>query len=97
MCLKEKNKKSKLILYKNKGKFYNAYESDAYIINLLFNYKVIENRKSGFPDSVLNKVIETLNENKISYQIVYTEKIQLLRNLVMKILIINILKKLQIS
>ena len=43
-------------------------------MNLLFNYKVLDNKKSWFLENVLNKVIDTLNENKISYQIVYTDK-----------------------
>ena len=68
------NKKSFLILYKNKGKFFNAYEMDAYILNLLFDYKVIDKRKSGFPENVLKKVINTLEEKKISYQIIFTDK-----------------------
>ena len=57
-----KNDKSFLILYKNKGKFYNAYEMDAYILNLLFDYKVIDNRKTGFPENVLKRIIDK-NDN----------------------------------
>lgn len=45
------NKKTKsfLTLYKNKSLFYNAYEMDAYLLNYLFNYKVLDKHKCGFP------------------------------------------------
>ena len=64
------NNKTYLILYKNDGKFYNAYNMDAHILNYYFNYKIIKS-KCGFPDTALNKVINKLEEEKISYQIIY--------------------------
>jgi hypothetical protein len=46
-----------LIIYKGAGKFFIAKDLDAYILNILFNYKVIKNR-SGFPENALEKVIK---------------------------------------
>lgn len=63
-----------LCIYKNKGKFYNLYGIDSYIMNYLFNYKVLDNGSCGFPDSAFNKVINKLDENNISYQIIYYDK-----------------------
>lgn len=56
------------ILFKTSGKFINAYKDDAYILNYLFNYKIVNN-KVGFPTTSLNKVINTLEENSISYKL----------------------------
>ena len=61
-------------MYKNSGKFYNVYKDDAYILNYLFGYKVLDKRKSGFPDSSINKVKNELENKKISYQIIYEDK-----------------------
>ena len=66
----------KLEIYKN-GNFLNAYEENAIILHKLFNYKVIESDKHkykcGFPLSQYNKVINGLQDNKISY-IVYDKE-----------------------
>lgn len=61
-----------LLIYKNNGKFYNAYDNDAYILSGIMGYKVVNGRKCGFPDNALDKVINRLEDNKISYQIIYT-------------------------
>ena len=37
-----------------KGGFYTVYNNDCYIINYLFNYKIVNN-KTGFPISSINK------------------------------------------
>ena len=66
--------KNIFILYKNEGKFYSAYGIDAYILNYFFNYKIINDNKVGFPDNTIDKVINKLEENKISYQIIYHDK-----------------------
>lgn len=52
--------------------FYNSFNIDAYILNYIFDYKVLDNGKCGFPENSLNKVIDKLNDNKINYQIIYT-------------------------
>lgn len=74
MNKKNDNNKNFLILYKNNGKFYNVYGDDAYILNYLFGYKVLDNNKCGFPDNVINKVINKLDEKHISYQIIEINK-----------------------
>ena len=55
------------MLYKNHGKFYKVRGMDAYIMNMIFGYKVLNGDVCGFPDTTLNKVINTLNDSKISY------------------------------
>ena len=62
--------KNFLVLYKNKGKFYNAYKVDSYILKEIFGYKVIDGKKAEFPDNVFNKVENKINDLKISYQII---------------------------
>jgi hypothetical protein len=64
------NPKCYIILYKNEGKFYLAKGIDAYILNVLLNYKVINN-KAGFPDNALSKVLNEIENCKINYQIIY--------------------------
>lgn len=55
------------------GNFYYEYGKDAYIVSYLFNYKLnktINIANSGFPKSVLNKVLKELEEKNISYIVV---------------------------
>jgi len=61
-------------LYRNDGKFVYAYNEDAYIIHSIFNYKLLREGnkdKCGFPYTVMDKVIEKLEELNISYEIYY--------------------------
>lgn len=48
------------------GKFYRAFDHDAFIINYLFNYKISSRDSVGFPIENLNKVLHVLNNNSIS-------------------------------
>ena len=66
--------KKYLVIRKNKGKFCTVYGDDANIISMFFSYKILEGGKVGFPESVLNKVINTLLDKKISYMIIYVDK-----------------------
>ena len=66
--------KKYLVIRKNKGKFFTVYGDDANIISMFFGYKILEGGKVGFPESVLNKVINTLLDKKISYMIIYVDK-----------------------
>ena len=66
--------KKYLVIRKNKGKFCTVYGDDANIISSLFGYKILNNNKVGFPESVLNKVINTLLDIKISYMIIYVDR-----------------------
>lgn len=53
------------------GTFYHVYGKDAYILSYFFNYQIksIENNYNtcGFPISASNKVLKTLEDNKINY------------------------------
>lgn len=61
-------------LVKGIGKFYNVYNDDAIIISYLMGYKVRENKTCGFPDNALNKVINKLEDKKISYIVTMSRK-----------------------
>ncbi len=63
---------SEVILRKNGG-FYSVNGDDCYIFYYLFNYKIVSDRV-GFPLSAYNKVVNTLEDNKISYTDKYNNK-----------------------
>lgn len=57
------------------GNFYEVFDKDTIIMNILFNYKIrkIGNvDRVGFPLGSLYKVINILNKNKINYVVVDT-------------------------
>lgn len=43
-------------------------------MNTLFGYKVLKGDVSGFPDTSINKVVNTLEDANISYQIIDVDK-----------------------
>ena len=53
------------------GSFYHVYGKDAYILSYLFGYQIknLENSYNtcGTPKSAINKVLSTLENNKINY------------------------------
>lgn len=55
------------------GTFYHAFDEDAIILNYLFNYKLI-NKKCGFPTNALPKVLNTLENEQIHYEIIGDEE-----------------------
>lgn len=60
------------------GNFYECFEKDAFILNVLFNYKVkkISNSfKVGFPISSLDNVIDKFHKEKINYVVVDNENV----------------------
>lgn len=65
---------NKKVILRQVGKFVNVFDEDAVIISYLLNYKLV-NDKVGFPMNALNKVINTLEEMKISYEVKGEEKI----------------------
>ena len=67
------NREETLQLYKI-GNFYNIYGDGAIILNYLFGYKILIDGKVGFPESALIKVINTIEDKKIDYQIINKEK-----------------------
>ena len=68
-----------LILYKDNSKFYKATGMDAEVLNYLFDYQIIKG-KVGFPDNAINKVLDVLDKECISYQVVYTDKNPIIKN-----------------
>lgn len=48
------------------GKFYRAFDYDAFIINYFFDYKISSRYTIGFPKENLNKVLMYLKNNSIS-------------------------------
>ena len=62
------------------GTFYNCFGDSATIIHYLMDYKIVSSKGGvGFPETAYNKVINTLEDNKISY-IVYEDDNVLLEN-----------------
>lgn len=55
------------VLLRKRGRFYDAFDSDAYLLHYLFSYKIIDDRV-GFPENALNKVIDKLKEMHINYK-----------------------------
>lgn len=47
--------------------FYETYDDDAIILNYLFNYKITGSNRVGFPNTALNKVLNTLKNKNIDY------------------------------
>ena len=64
--------KDSLILIKS-GLFYITYDEDAYLLNYLFDYQVIDN-KVGFPSSKIDSVKEELKKCQINVQISDTDE-----------------------
>ena len=72
--------KESINIIKTNNKFYNVYEVDDYIFNLLFGYKIMDNNKVGFPDSVYNIIINTLEDNTINYNVIFRDKDNIIKN-----------------
>ena len=51
-------------------------------MNLLFGYKVLKDGLCGFPDNSLSKVLNTLEDAKISYQIIEVDKNPIIKDFV---------------
>ena len=54
------------IVLRKSGGFYICFDDDAIVVSYLCNYK-INNGKVGFPLNTINKVINILENNSISY------------------------------
>ena len=67
--IKDKNV-DKVVIIKY-GNFYRCANNDALITSYLLNYKIIKRDTVGFPINTLNKVLETLKDNKISCVVIY--------------------------
>lgn len=64
----------KSIILRKVGGFYQTFDDDALIISYFFDYKIV-NYKCGFPISVIEKIINVLEENTINYTIKQEEEI----------------------
>ena len=69
------NQKDYVLIVKQNGKFCYVYDTDALIFNYIFDYKIISGLRCGFPNNSLEKVLNKLEELKISYQVKYLDKI----------------------
>jgi len=68
------NIKKELIELRKSGKFYNSFGDDAIILHYLTGYKIVAEKGGvGFPETAYNKVINTLDEEEVSY-IVYEKE-----------------------
>ena len=65
---------NKIVNLRRVGKFYQAYEDDAYVIHAIMGYNV-SNGRVGFPVNSLSKVQSKLDECKISYKIIDKDSI----------------------
>ena len=65
-----------ILMLKESRKFYRAYDNDALIINVLIGYQVLPGLRIGFPDNALSKVLNRLEENKISYRVIVKGQIE---------------------
>ncbi len=62
--------KKELIELRKSGKFYNSFGDDAIIIHYLMGYKIVAEKGGvGFPETAFNKVINTLEDEEISYKV----------------------------
>ena len=62
--------KNEIVEIRKSGKFYNVFSDDAIILHYLLKYKIVlEKGGVGFPETALNKVINTLENEEISYKI----------------------------
>ena len=65
------------------GNFYTCLDSDAIVMNQIFNYKIVETtnqKKIGFPLNSINKVKVILEEKQVNYIIVEEEIIEKRKN-----------------
>lgn len=49
-------------------------------MSFIFGYKVLDRHRCGFPENTFDKVIDTLNNYKISYHVIYLESEPLIKD-----------------
>lgn len=60
---------TKNVRLRKQGKFYNAYEEDAYVVHAVLGYKV-SNGRVGFPINAIGRVVNELENRKINYVVI---------------------------
>lgn len=60
------------IVIRKAGNFYQVFDNDAIIFWYLFKYRIV-NRKVGFPISIESKILKTLEDKKIHYQVIIND------------------------
>ena len=61
--------KKNVVLCQGKSKFIYSYNESAVIIAYITGYKLLDKVKCGFPNTALDKVVNKLENNKISYEV----------------------------
>lgn len=77
---KECTKNKSFVMLHKQGKFYNCFNEDAIIMHYLFGYKIIKDNLTGFPETSLVKVLNKLESEKISYEIIYKDRDSVIKN-----------------
>lgn len=62
------------IRFHKSGVFYEIFDDDAKIIHYLFGYRIIDGRVA-FPMNAVNKVLNTLSDNCINYNIILNDEV----------------------
>lgn len=73
LYIKYKEKYPNHLVILPSGIFYESYLDDAKILNMLFNYNIVNNRV-GFPMKIFGKIEGELERNKINYIVVNKEE-----------------------
>ena len=68
------NSDKKFLLIFKRGKFFIVYDDDAFVFHYLFGYRLTSKDTTGFPETELTKITNTLDDKKISYQVIYKDK-----------------------
>lgn len=63
----------KHIKLRKQGKFYSAFEEDAFVIHSILGYKIV-NGRIGFPENSLGKVTNELNNYKVDYVVIVKDE-----------------------
>ena len=68
------NSDKKILLIFKRGKFFIVYDDDAFVFHYLFGYRLTSKDITGFPETELIKITNTLDDKKISYQVIYKDR-----------------------
>lgn len=74
------NSDKKFLLIFKRGKFFIVYDDDAFVFHYLFGYRLTSKDTIGFPETELTKITNTLDDKKISYQVIYKDRDPLVKD-----------------